>query len=74
MIKAVLYPERDEISLKIPSHYIGKKVEVLVFSDEESEGPGIEPRATLGEFMGILTPEEADELQEYVRKSREEWG
>lgn len=72
MTKTIVTPENNSILLPVPDEYVGKKLEVLMYAVEElSEN---EPqRKTMASYKGILTSEEAERLQQYVKQSREEW-
>lgn len=76
MIRTVLTPEKHDISIKVPEKYIGKKVEVIVYTLEEIEGELLKPSVSKkpSEYAGSLTKEEGKELLEYVEKSRNEWN
>lgn len=71
MIRTHLVPETNNITVTIPDNYIGKKVEILVSTEEEvkdSNGKG-----DISRFKGILSPERANELQKFVEQLRNEW-
>lgn len=36
MIRTVITPDKDKISIDLPQNYIGKKVEVIAFTIEEA--------------------------------------
>lgn len=59
---AVVIPIEDWKDLTV-------KHEVL----RDLEHKSLKPK-TMASFRGIITDEEAEELQEYVRKSRDEWS
>ena len=79
MIKTIVIPQNNQLQLTIPNSYIGKEIEVLLYAKEELEKEieKVEDKPVkinnAARFRGILTSEEADQLQEYVKKSREEW-
>lgn len=79
MIKTVVIPQNNQLQLTIPNSYIGKEIEIFLYAKEEliEEIEKIEDKPAkvnnMARFRGILTIEEADELQEYVKKSREQW-
>ncbi len=37
MIRTIVIPDNQLISIQLPQHFIGKKVEVIAFSIEETE-------------------------------------
>ena len=73
MIRATIRPLNTDIHISIPSEYVGKNIEVLLYATDEATNI-IPEENTMARFKGILTPEEAEHLQEYVKKSREEWS
>ena len=58
----------------IPHDYVGRKVEVIVYATDEPEEVQSQKINTMAAYKGILTSGEAEQLQEYVKKSREEWN
>lgn len=74
MIRTVLIPDNTDVHLSIPNDYVGRKIEVMCYPlDELVEENESEPPKSMASFKGLLSAEEADQLQEYVKKSREEW-
>jgi hypothetical protein len=75
MIKNILTPQSDTITLSIPSEYIGKKVEVLLYINEELHVEACDNphRSGVARFKGLLTNSEADKYQQYLQKARQEW-
>ena len=75
MVRTVLIPDNTDVHLSIPHNYGGRKTEVMYYPVdelvEESESISLKSMAS---FKGILSAEEADQLQDYVKKSREEWN
>ena len=58
--------------LSVPDKYVGKKIEVLMYAAEElSESKP--SHITMSAYKGILSNGEADQLQMYIKQSREEW-
>lgn len=74
MIRTIIIPENKDVHILIPDKYIGKKLEVLLYAMDEPLDVLPEKVNTMAAYKGILTPKEAGQLQEYVKKSREEWG
>ncbi len=35
MIRLILTPDKDTITIKLPTHYVGKEVEIIAFATEE---------------------------------------
>lgn len=79
MIRTIVVPLNNKLLVTIPNNYIGKEIEVFLYAKEEltEEVNAIEVKPKkkngIARFRGTFTAEKADELQEYVKKSREEW-
>jgi hypothetical protein len=74
MIRTVLIPNNNDVHLSIPDNYVGRKIEVMCYPvDESIEENENQLTKSMVSFKGILSAGEADQLQEYVKKSREEW-
>ena len=73
MLKEFIIPQKSTYTLSIPANYIGKKVEVLIYSiDELSENKELNKKKP-SDFFGILSLSEGEEFQKYVTNSRLEW-
>ena len=75
MIRTSVTPHNQTIKLEVPKKYIGKKIEVLLYSiDELNED---EPKKTdiklSSKYRGRLSSEEANELRKHVEQSRNDW-
>ncbi|MDR1356462.1 MAG: hypothetical protein LBJ58_02190 [Tannerellaceae bacterium] len=75
MIKSSLTPQSDTITLSIPLNYIGKRVEILLYTDEELHEDTCASTHDSGvaRFKGLLKGSEADKYQQYLQKARQEW-
>ncbi len=73
MIRTTIIPTDTDIHLSIPENYVGKEIEVMYYPVDELTQTKI-PAKKMADFKQILTVEEADNLQDYVKKSREEWN
>jgi hypothetical protein len=73
MIRTSITPVSTKVFVSIPKEYIGKKVEILLFSEEEAEDKHPVKKNTMAKYKGILSAETALEMQNYVKQSREEW-
>jgi hypothetical protein len=66
--RTVITPQQSNINLEIPEEYIGKKVEVTFKEVNEAK-----EKATLGDFFGLLSAEDAQSLREHTERVRNEW-
>jgi hypothetical protein len=73
MVKTLIVPKENVLHIEIPNSYIGKEVEVLLFSKEEIDLPTIQVKRKASEFRGIFTKEEGTLFDEYISKIRKEW-
>jgi hypothetical protein len=75
MIHTTVTPLNTQVSLTIPEEYIGKKVEVLLYTLEEAEEKKVAPTSKNkpSDYAGSLSPKAADEFLKHVEQSRNEW-
>ncbi len=74
MIRTILIPDNTKVHLSIPENYVGRKIEVMCYPVDELVEENEELCGkNMSSFRGILSSDEANQLQEYVKKSREEW-
>ncbi len=75
MIRTHLVPETNNVTVPIPDNYIGKKVEVIVFTDEDMQSDHLsQPNpGNIKKLEGFLTPERAIEFQKFAEEIRNEW-
>lgn len=71
MTRTSMIPQQTDILLSIPSKYVGKKIEVLLYSVEEiiEETP---PQVTMADFWGKLSDESAQKIHDNVNVMRNE--
>ncbi|MGI8634731.1 MAG: hypothetical protein ACR2KZ_04945 [Segetibacter sp.] len=72
MIRTQVIPDSNNVSLAIPDSYIGKKVEIILFSDEDLEENG-NAKGKIKKYKGALSKEKALEMQEFAMQIRKEW-
>lgn len=72
MTRTTLIPQQTDILLSIPSKYIGKKIEVLLYSIEEITEESTS-KVTMADFWGKLSDESAKKLHDNVNVMRNEW-
>lgn len=78
MKSAIITPDHASIELPIPESFIGKKVEVTYTIEEvmaDATVASASPeRKKASDFKGILSKERAEELQQYIKESRQAWN
>ncbi len=73
MIKAHTTPTESNISITVPQSYIGKQVEILVYTVDELVDVNATKPKTMSAYKGLLSKAEATKLQKIDAQSREEW-
>ena len=74
MVRTLVTPEQQNISIHVPQNYVGKQIEVLMYAVDElvdEEKKVIVNNA--GKYKGILTKEEAVKFNDYIKQARNEW-
>jgi hypothetical protein len=74
MLKTLITPSKSTYSLTIPPCYIGKTVEVLLYSADELLENKAPNNKKPSDFFGTLSANEGEKFQEYVTQSRLEWN
>ena len=70
MVRSLITPETNTVHIAIPDDYIGKKVEILVFTyDETTEPPATQP-GVMSQFWGVISEQTTREMHDHVGKSR----
>ena len=70
MVRTVVIPEQNNLLLSIPDAYIGKTVEITFLALDELNLPT--PK-TLGDFVGLLSPNDYRQLKDHTQQARSEW-
>ncbi len=73
MIRTNLIPQNTAIQIAVPQSYVGKKVEVLLYTLEEIT-EAEKPPYTLADLWGKLSDESAQALHQATTATRDEWN
>jgi len=75
MIRTVITPDTQDISIHLPENYIGKQIEVLLYATEELKEQNAEGKKKASEFKGALnlSQEQYDDFQSHIKNIRNEW-
>ena len=73
MIRTVITPENNKILLTVPNSYIGKEIEVFLYSKDELNEEKAVKRNNAARFKVLLTKEEAGKFHAYLKQARSEW-
>ena len=74
MIRTIITPEKQDVSIHIPENYIGKKIEVLLYAvDELNEVDSLKKKSS--DFRGALnlTDQQYTDFQNHLKNIRNEW-
>jgi len=74
MLKIVITPNENKYLLPIPTKYIGKRLEVLLYSGDEIFEDKAFTNRKPSDFFGTLSVAEGEKFQNYVTNSRLEWN
>ncbi len=76
MIRTVMTPDKEDISIHLPLSYVGKKIEVLLYAvDELTENTALENVGNNARLRGSmqLSDEEYQDFQKHANDIRTEW-
>jgi len=73
MVHTTLVPRQAVVELALPNHYVGKKVEFLIYVSDEIERVKSTKPSNASQFKGILNTEEAKSFNQYLTTVRHEW-
>ena len=75
MIKTTCTPHNTDLHLSIPKNYVGKRVEVLLYTLEEimTEATGGQKKMKASDYAGSISKKQAHSILKHVKQSRKEW-
>ncbi len=74
MIRTLITPQQQNISILVPQNYIGKQIEVLLYAvDELIEEEKIAMPNNAAKYKGIFSKEEGEKFNQYLKQARSEW-
>jgi len=74
MIKTIVTPQNNKLSLSIPDSYIGREIEVLLYARDELQEEKAKPKRTMADFNGILSETDYQSLKDHTEQARKEWN
>ena len=74
MLKMTITPFENTYPLPIPVNYVGKTLEVLLYSAPAPIENKVVNHKNPSDFFGTLGIEEGEKFQDYVSNSRLEWN
>lgn len=76
MLKTIATPTSKNFQLELPTKYIGKKIEILVYAIDEliPEKKASNKERLSIKFRGLLTKQQGKDLNNHVEQMRSEWN
>lgn len=74
MIKTVITPLNNNLSLEIPDNYVGKEVEILLYAKDELQENKSRSNKTIADFIGVLEEDDYQSLKSFTEQARKEWS
>ena len=74
MIKTIVIPKNNKLSLSIPDSYIGKEIEVLLYTKDELQEEKAKPKRSMPDFSGVLSEDDYQSLKNHTEQARKEWN
>ncbi len=73
MIRTLVTPKEQNISIHVPQNYVGKQIEVLLFAVDELEEENKKVKTNnSAKYKGIFSKEEGAKFNEYIKQARNE--
>ena len=75
MLRTIVTPENQNVSIHVPEEYVGRQIEILMYATNEvhAELPIATKKQKPSDFAGTLSKEDALRLLNDVEQSRNEW-
>lgn len=74
MVRTLVTPQQQSISIQVPQNYVGRQIEVLLYAvDELIEEDKKAVSGNAARFKGIFTKEEGEKFNDYIKQARNEW-
>lgn len=72
MIKTTVTPADTDLHIVLPADYVGKKLEVILYSIEEAEGQDTAKKTEKkpSEYAGSLSRNDAEKMLHHIEQSR----
>ncbi|MEO6721117.1 MAG: hypothetical protein ABIN67_12130 [Ferruginibacter sp.] len=74
MVRTLVTPQQQNISILVPQNYVGRQIEVLLYAvDELIEGQQTAKPNNAAKYKGIFSKEEGEKFNQYIQQARSEW-
>jgi hypothetical protein len=74
MIHTIVTPSKRELHLSIPEEYVGKKIEILLYTTDEGKEKKVSKKKSR-KLRGALnlSDEQYKDFQQHAKNTRSEW-
>lgn len=74
MVRTLVTPQQQNISILVPQNYVGRQIEVLLYAvDELVEEQQTAKPNNAAKYKGIFSKEEGEKFNQYIQQARSEW-
>jgi len=75
MIRTIITPEKQDLSIHIPKNFIGRQIEVLLYPLDELNELEDAKKKRPSDFRGALklSDEQYQDFQSHIKNIRDEW-
>jgi ribosome maturation protein Sdo1 len=75
MIRTIITPDKQDVSIHIPEDYVGKQIEVLLYAVDELNKSDDLKKKKPSDFRGTLklTDQQYTDFQNHLKDIRDEW-
>lgn len=74
MVRTLVTPQQQNISILVPQNYVGRQIEVLLYAvDELVEEQQTTKPNNAAKYKGIFSKEEGEKFNQYIQQARSEW-
>jgi len=76
MVRTIITPENQDVSIHIPEDYVGRQIEVLLYAVDELQNEERPEKKKPSDFRGTLklSDEEYADFQTHLKDIRNEWN
>lgn len=72
MVRTLVTPKEQKITINVPQNYIGKQIEVLLFAVEELAEEKVISNNSI-KYKNIFSKEEGAKFNEHIKQARDQW-
>lgn len=74
ILRKIIHTQQNPVLvLELPANLQGRRIEVIAFAIEEEAPAQDTPAASMADFFGTLSAENAESLHQHAKQARSEW-